>query len=303
MGYWNNKADIWESWTSKCIKMCIYCKSGKWQIIFTGGDLPCQFHSFKQFHLDTSLRNRHLQNEVSSVCFSLSASVPAVWAKAGKMQTHWLSAILYWHKEGFFFLSWRQKFKQSRIWSSLFGVHCKCVFDLKGINYSNHHLLVMSFPVSREQPATGNELQEYILSTFLTCPTIFPLFDVWVCYPLLYVCVCVKNREAKITCFQMFHSDTCPLELIMKTRLFALHVRRNRHTYITDTLMYTNIRKWFTFIRVSLKEGTYLTELLEVIHLGPRLCSMFHSKVNISCRHDWLPLQALLHAVRFYFHD
>ncbi len=138
----------------------------------------------------------------------------------------------------------------------------------------------MSFPVSREQPATGNELQEYILSTFLTFPTIFPLFDVWVCYPLLYVCVCVKNREAKITCFQMFHSDTCPLELIMKTRLFALHVRRDRHTYITDSLMYTNIRKRFTFIRVSLKEGTYLTELLEVIHLGPRLCSMFHSKVN-----------------------
>ncbi len=139
-----------------------------------------------------------------------------------------------------------------RICSSLFGVHCKCVFDLKGINYSNHRLLVMSFPVSREQPATGNELQDYIRSTFLTFPTIFPLFDVWVCYPLLYVCICVKNREARITCFQMFHSDTWTLERVMKTRLFALHVRRDRHTYITDSLMYTNIRKRFTFIRVSL---------------------------------------------------
>ncbi len=124
MGYWNKKADIWNSW--KFIKICIYCKSGKWQIIFTGGDLPQ--HSFKQFHVDTSLRNRHLQNEVSSVCFSLSASIPAVLAKAGKTQTCWLSAILYWHKESFFFLSRRQKFKQSRICSSLFGVHCKCVW-------------------------------------------------------------------------------------------------------------------------------------------------------------------------------
>ncbi len=157
MGYWNKKADIWNSW--KFIKMCIYCKSGKWQIIFTGGDLPQ--HSFKQFHVDTSLRNRHLQNEVSSVCFSLSASIPAVLAKAGKTQTCWLSAILYWHKECFFFClrgrsSSRACFFLLRICSSLFGVHCKCVFDLKGINYSNHRLLVMSFPVSREQPATGN---------------------------------------------------------------------------------------------------------------------------------------------------
>lgn len=113
------------------------------------------------------------------------------------------------------------------------------------------------------------------------------------------VCVCVRNRKAKITCFQMFHSDTCPLERIKKTRLFALHVRRDRHTYITDTLMYTNIRKRFPFIHVGLKKGTYLTELLEVIHLGSRLCSMFHSKVNISLQ-AWLTPVASFTACRTF---
>lgn len=134
----------------------------------------------------------HLIKKPSSVGFSLSASIPAVLAKAGKMQTCWLNAILYWHKECFFLLSRRQKFKQSRIWSSLFGVHCKCVFDLKGINYSNHRLLVMSFPVSTWKWTTRLHY-EYILNLS------YNLSTVW-CLGLLSTVVCVcfcKEQRSK----------------------------------------------------------------------------------------------------------
>lgn len=110
------------------------------------------------------------------------------------------------------------------------------------------------------------------------------------------VCVCVKNREAKITRFQMFHLDTCPLER-METRILTLHVRKDRHTYIR----YIDVHKHFTFIHVGLKEGTFLTTL------GSH---PFRSKivlhVSFQGQHQlqaWLPWQALQHAVHFYFHD